>query len=264
LRSSPSIEPRSKPLSRILLLGGTSEASRLARALAGRRDVEAVLSLAGRTSAPPPQPLPMRIGGFGGVDGLVSHLQEARIDILVDATHPFATQISYNAREAARRVGCALVAVSRPAWSPQRGDRWREVASMAEAAAALGSRPRRVFLTVGSLQLNAFRQLAHQHHYLVRTIDPVSRQSFPHADFIEAKGPFAPDAEEKLMRDHRIELLVTKNSGGQAAVAKLTAARRLGLDVILVARPAPHCDGGSVEDALARIDAHVAAVPRGV
>jgi precorrin-6A/cobalt-precorrin-6A reductase len=244
---------------RVLVLGGTSEATRLSHALADHPGIEAMLSLAGRTANPPAQTLPTRIGGFGGVDGLASHLRAERIDMLVDATHPFATTISHNAREAARRAGCRLVVVSRAAWSPAPGDRWQEVASMDEAAHALRPDQRRVFLTIGSQQLDAFRTVAAQHHFLIRTIEPVARRDFPHATFIEAKGPFDADEEEALMRDHRIDVLVTKNSGGGAAVAKLVAARRLGLPVILVARPAGESDGGSVDEALTAIDAYVAA-----
>jgi precorrin-6A/cobalt-precorrin-6A reductase len=265
LDPSPSARPRPPAApTRVLILGGTSEATRLARALAAHTNVEATLSLAGRTATPPGQPLPTRIGGFGGVDGLVAFLRAERIDILVDATHPFAMQISQNARGAAHRAGCRLITVSRVAWSPQPGDRWQEVATMDAAAAALGVEHRRIFLTIGSLQLDAFRAVANRHYFLVRTIDPVSRHGFADASFIEAKGPFEADAEERLMRDQRIDVLVSKNSGGDAAVAKLTAARRLGLPVILVTRPGDDGDAGSVEQALAAIEAHGPSMPRGV
>lgn len=227
----------------------------LAHALAGRAEVDAVLSLAGRTGAPMAQPLPMRVGGFGGVDGLSRYLSRERIDLLVDATHPFAAQISQHARVAAKRTGCRLIVVGRPPWRPQAGDDWREVEDMAAAATALGELPRRVFLTVGRLQLAAFAARP-RHHYLVRTIDPAAPGHLRDATFIEARGPFDAEAETRLLRDHRIDMLVTKNSGGDAAGAKLEAARRLGLPVVLVRRPDAGGPTMSVEEAVAAIVAH--------
>ena len=250
---------------RVLILGGSSEATALVAALAGSA-AAVVLSLAGRTGAPVPQPVATRVGGFGGVAGLVAHLRAARIDVLVDATHPFAAQMSRHAREAAAVAGCRLLAVTRPAWVPQPGDDWREVATMAEAAAALGAAPRRAFLTVGRLQLAAFAA-APQHHYLVRSIDPVAPgHGLAQARFVAARGPFAAAAEERLMREHGTEVLVTKNSGGDASAAKLVAARRLGLSVILVARPLAAGVPLGVEQAVAAIAAHRVTAPdeRGV
>lgn len=247
----------------MLILGGTSEATALAQALARRGDVAATLSFAGRTVSMPAQPLPVRVGGFGGVEGLARYLVTEGVDILVDATHPFATQMSAQAREAAQRVGRLMVQVSRPAWQPQPGDVWREVATMEEAAAAIGAAPRRVFLTIGSLQLAAFAA-APQHFYLVRTIDAVAAHGLAQASFITARGPFDVEAEARLMREHRIEVLVTKNSGAAAAAAKLEAARSLGVPVVMVRRPADDGAAKTVEAALAAIDAHRAGVPRGV
>ncbi|VVB45114.1 Precorrin-6A reductase [Beijerinckiaceae bacterium RH AL1] len=243
------------------MLGGTSEATALAEILARRPEIEATLSLAGRTSAPAAQALPTRVGGFGGAAGLAAHIAAHRVAVLVDATHPFATAISRNAREAAATAGIPLVAVGRPPWRPQAGDDWREVADVAAAAAALGAAPRRVFLTIGRQQLAAFAG-APQHHYLVRSVDPVDAQLLPDARWIEARGPFDADAEEALMRAEGIEVLVTKNSGGTATAAKLAAARRLGLPVILVRRPTDEATLG-VEDAMTAIDAHLSAL-RGV
>ena len=220
------------------------------------------MSLAGRTAAPAPQALPTRVGGFGGVDGLVAHIAAHRIAVLVDATHPFAAAISRNAREAASRAGIPLVAVGRPPWRPQAGDDWREVADVAAAAAALGSAPRRVFLTIGRQQLGAFAG-APQHHYLVRTVDPVDAQLLPDARWIEARGPFDANAEMALMRGEGIEILVTKNSGGDATSGKLESARRLALPVIMVRRPDAEAEALGVEDAMAVIDAHLSAL-RGV
>lgn len=222
---------------RVLILGGSTEASALAAALAGRADVAATLSLAGRVREPAPQPLPVRVGGFGGIEGLAAYLRDQDIHVLVDATHPFAATMSANAREAACLAGVPLLDAGRGGWLPEPGDRWTEVATMADAARALGAAPRHVFLTVGRLQLAAFAA-APQHHYLVRSIDPVGPEhGLADACFVSARGPFAIDDECRLMREHRIDVLVTKNSGGKASVAKIAAARRLGLPVVLVRPP---------------------------
>ena len=214
------------------------------------------MSLAGRTAAPAPQPLPTRIGGFGGVDGLAAYLERERIDVLVDATHPFAQAISRNARAAASRAGRPLIVVGRQPWRPAPGDDWREVADVAAAVAALGAPSRRVFLTIGRLQLDAFAR-APQHRYLVRTIDRADAAFLPDAKWLEARAPFDAAAEEALMREHDIEVLVTKNSGGDATAGKLEAARMIGLPVILVRRPETYGDQLDVAGALAAIEAHL-------
>ena len=249
-----------------MILGGSSEASALARALAGRSFVDAVLSLAGRTTAPVSLPLPVRIGGFGGIPGLVNYLRAEATDVMIDATHPFAEQMSVHARAAAAQTGIPLIRLTRLAWRAQDGDRWTEVADMRAAAEALGDIPRRVFLTVGRLQLAAFAS-APQHFYIVRTIDPVGPDhGLRMARFLEARGPFAVADEEHLMRDHDVEVLVTKNSGGMASAGKLEAARRLGLPVILVRQPA----GGlaamhDIAEVIAALEAHHRPpAPRGV
>jgi precorrin-6A/cobalt-precorrin-6A reductase len=246
---------------RILILGGTTQASQLARALAGRDDLSPILSLAGRTQNPLPVPIPSRSGGFGGVDGLVDYLRANGIDVLIDATHPFAAQMSAHAREATTKTGMPLLVFSRPAWTAGEGDQWTEVADMGAAVAALGDAPRRVFLTQGRLQLAAFAA-APQHFYLVRAIDaPAERALPPYRKFVSARGPFALEDELALMRDERIEILVSKNSGGDATSAKLLAARKLGVPVVLVARP-PTPDATevfSLDDVLRWIEAHRAA-----
>ena len=239
---------------RVLILGGSSEATALAQTLASRADIAAILSLAGRTVAPIVQPVPTRIGGFGGIDGLVSYLQAERIDLLIDATHPFAAQMARHARAAADLAACRFIKVSRPAWAAGAGDVWHEVASMPDAVAALGIAPRCVFLTVGSLQLAAFAQ-APQHHYLVRSIDPIGPgHDLADATFIEARGPFLVADEERLMGDYRIDVLVTKNSGGTAAMAKLAAARALKIPVVLVARARSQETSCTVAEAIAAIE----------
>ena len=221
---------------KLLILGGTGEATRLAELLAGRPDIEATISLAGRTSRPAALPLPTRIGGFGGADGLAAHLTAEGIDLLIDATHPFAERISANARAASRATGVPLLVLTRAPWTARPGDRWTEVASLDEAAAVLGPAPRRVLLTVGRLGLAAF-EAAPQHDYLIRSIDPPDGLDLPLARVILDRPPFDAEAEEKLMREEAVEVLVTKNSGGPATYGKIEAARRLALPVILVAPP---------------------------
>jgi precorrin-6A/cobalt-precorrin-6A reductase len=197
-----------------------------------------VLSLAGRTAAPEKPPIPHRIGGFGGITGFSDYLAAERINAVVDATHPFAAQMSRHAAEACRARGLPLAGFTRPPWHPGAGDNWIEVSDMAAAVAALGSAPRRVFLTVGRLSLPAFAE-APQHRYVIRTIDvPDGLDRLPNHRLIQARGPFDATAEEELMRREVVEVLVTKNSGGAATYGKVEAARRLGLPVIVVQRPA--------------------------
>jgi precorrin-6A/cobalt-precorrin-6A reductase len=243
----------------ILIIGGTSEATALAAALGGR----AMLSLAGRTRAPLLPDGPHRIGGFGGAAGLARFLKHDGFAVLVDATHPFAARISANALLAARAAGVALLAIRRPEWRPGAGDRWTEVADMAAAAAALGATPRRVFLTVGRQDLAPFAA-APWHHYLVRSVDPPDPAVLPPgAVAIAARGPFGIEEERRLLADHAIDLLVTKNSGAAATAAKLAAARALRLGVVMVARPAlpegaPDAAVADVPAALAWLRHHAA------
>ncbi|WP_159999188.1 cobalt-precorrin-6A reductase [Roseomonas sp. 18066] len=222
---------------RVLLLGGTTEGAALARALADDARFQATLSLAGVTRAPRPQPLPTRIGGFGGVEGLAAYLRDERIEALLDATHPFAAQMTRNAAAAAG--GLPLLRLDRPAWRAQPGDDWHEFPDMPALVESLGETPRRIFLTIGRKELAPF-QAAPWHHYVVRSVDPPPPGLLPpHATLITATGPFALDDELALLRGHRIALVATKNSGGAATEAKLQAARRLGLPMRLLARPLP-------------------------
>jgi precorrin-6A/cobalt-precorrin-6A reductase len=219
----------------ILILGGTSEAAALARLLAASPRIKAMLSLAGRTQNPVPPPIPYRIGGFGGVEGLCAFMAENAVTALVDATHPFAERISANAVEAARLSAIPLLALRRPGWRAEPGDRWTEVADAHAAAAALGQKPRRVFLTTGRLELPAFLAPP-RHFYLVRSVDAPDRMP-PRSRLVLARGPFAEEDELALMREERIDIVVTKNSGGNATYGKIVAARKLGLPVILLRRP---------------------------
>ncbi len=243
---------------RLLILGGTTEATALAKRIVDRRDLQPVLSFAGRTRNPLPPPIPFRVGGFGGVDGLETYLIERRVGAVIDATHPFAVQISRNAVAACRKVGVPIAGFTRLPWRQQNDDRWTKVADMAGAVRALGDRPRRVFLTIGGVQLAAFGQASH-HCFVVRTIDrPEGLSALTFHRLILARGPFSVEDEIALMRDERIDTLVTKNSGGSAIEAKIKAARALGIEVIIVDRPAPeeYAAFHSTDDVLAWIEAH--------
>lgn len=241
---------------RILILGGTAEARDLAGRLADRSDLAVTLSLAGRTLDPAPQPVPVRAGGFGGVEGLAAYLGEHTIDLLIDATHPFAKQISANARAASEATGTALLRLERLGWDEADGDRWTRVDSVAEAVTALGDDPRRVFLAIGRQEAKAF-DAAPQHHYLVRSVDPVDPPlAAPDVDYLLARGPFSVEAEVELLRAHRIDVIVSKNSGGEATEGKIVAARILGLPIVLIERAAT-VDGhrtDTVEDAVRLAD----------
>ncbi len=242
---------------KILLLGGTTEAAALARLLASDGRFDATLSLAGRTKEPAAVPLKTRVGGFGGVAGLASYLSEKRIDVLVDATHPYAAQMSRNAVEASTMSVVALLSLRRPPWPRQAGDRWVEVPDAEAAALAIGPEPRRVFLAMGRQELHAFAR-APQHDYLIRSVDHPGRLPLPRAEVITARGPFDATAEEALLREHGIEILVSKNSGGSATYGKIEAARRLALPVIMLARPElPFVESlASAEAALTWLAAH--------
>jgi precorrin-6A/cobalt-precorrin-6A reductase len=245
---------------RILILGGTAEARGLAKRLAGRSDLAVTLSLAGRTAAPALQPVPVRIGGFGGAGGLADYLSAERIDALIDATHPYAAVISANAARAAKSTGVPLLALRRPPWVPVTGDCWIEVADIPAAVAALGEAPRRVFLALGRKELSPFAA-APQHHYLVRSVDPVDPPlAVPHASYVTARGPFAEADERALLGAHGIELVVAKNSGGVGTYGKIAAARSLGVPVIMPSRPPlpPVAAVESIDDVLAWLD-HVRA-----
>ncbi|WP_267394073.1 cobalt-precorrin-6A reductase [Sphingomonas sp. GC_Shp_1] len=221
----------------ILVLGGTTEASALATLLAARGDA-AVLSYAGRVASPKPQLIATRVGGFGGIDGLVSYIRERGITHLVDATHPFAAQMSAHAAAAAAQTGIALIALTRPAWTPQAGDAWHHVADLDAAVAALDGAPRRVMLALGRMHVDAFAAQP-QHHYLLRFVDGGGDAvPLPPHDLVIDRGPFDVAGDTRLMREHRIDLVVCKNAGGSGAAAKLGAARALGLPVIMIDRPA--------------------------
>ncbi len=222
---------------RVLILGGTADANRLVAEIAGNSRIDAVLSYAGRTENPTPPPITWRVGGFGGVDGLVDYLRAENIARVIDATHPFAARMSANAVAACALADVPLLALERAPWQRASGDRWLEVDSIVAAAEALGAAPRRVFLGIGRQYLDVFA--AHpQHHYLVRLVDR-PRASLPlrEADVIVARGPFALAGDRAMLMEHRIDIVVARNAGGDASYAKIEAARALGLPVVMVRRP---------------------------
>jgi len=225
----------------LLILGGTAEAAALAHAaIEGFGDRLAVTtSLAGRTEQPGPLPGAVRIGGFGGAAGLKSFIDAQAVDLLIDATHPFADQMARHAREAADAAAVPRLVLIRPAWRRHPLDRWIEVGDVAGAAAVVPRAGRRVFLTVGASELEAFAGLTDR-FFLVRMIDP-PRESPPLVDheLVLGRGPFTVAGERQLMRRHAIDALVAKASGGVATEAKIIAARELSLPVVMVRRPLP-------------------------
>jgi precorrin-6A/cobalt-precorrin-6A reductase len=222
--------------SHVLILGGTAEARELAAVLAVREGVRVTSSLAGRVARPGAVDGEVRVGGFGGAEGLAAWLREHRVDAVVDATHPFAETITRNAARAAAATGVPLVVLRRPGWRPGPGDRWHAVDSLAAAAELLPRLGRRVFLTTGRLGLAAFAHLD-ELHFLVRSVEPPEPPMPPDTRVVLARGPFTEADETELLRTHRVDVLVTKDSGGAATAAKLSAARRLGLPVVVVRRP---------------------------
>lgn len=199
--------------------------------------MEAVVSQAGRVAQPASQPLPLRIGGFGGVAGLRAYLRAEAISHVIDATHPFAAQMSRNAHAACQAEGLPLVALTRAPWVAQDGDVWQHVPDMAGAAQALGGAAQRVFLAVGRMHLADFATQP-QHHYLLRLVDPPKgAMPLPKTDCVIARGPFSIEGDLALLKRHKIQCVVSKNAGGTGAYAKIEAARRLGLPVIMIDRP---------------------------
>lgn len=224
-------------MTRVLLLGGTTEASLLARHLA-TEGIEAVFSYAGRTENPAPQPLPVRVGGFGGPEGLAAYLRTGRISHVIDATHPFAAGMSRNAIAACAATGIPLCAFERPRWAAGEGDEWTGVVDIDGAVAALPEEPARIFLAIGRQSLQPFAAKP-WHQYLLRLVDPPKgRLPLRDAEIVVARGPFDEAGDRALLKSRRITLIVAKNSGGTGARAKLDAARALGIPVVMIDRPA--------------------------
>jgi precorrin-6A/cobalt-precorrin-6A reductase len=221
---------------RVLILGGTSEANLLAAAAAAA-GLDAIYSYAGRTQVPVNQPLPTRIGGFGGAAGLADAIRQEGFTHVVDATHPFATEISRNAVAACAATATPLVALERQPWAKAPGDIWIEVADIASAVTALPEEPARVFLAIGRQHIAPFAARP-QHAYTLRFIDAAGGPlPLPDANLIVSRGPFTLAGELDMMRARRIEWIVARNSGGGGARAKIDAARELGLPVVMIKRP---------------------------
>ncbi len=221
---------------RVLILGGTTEASALAKLLAGDPRFEATLSFAGRTAVPQAQPIPTRVGGFGGADGLARYIEDQAIDAVIDATHPYAPRISANAVVACRRAGIELASLIRPAWKAEAGDKWQTAPTAVAAGLAIGKEPRRVFLALGRQELHFFAAIA-QHHYIARLIDPPQGARPHNLVVLQQRGPFDFDAELRLLKERKIDVIVSRNSGGSATYAKIEAARVLRLPMIMISRP---------------------------
>ena len=216
----------------VLVLGGTGEARRLAEALADTADVRVVTSLAGRVSSPHLPPGEVRIGGFDSVEGLTAWLRAEHVDAVVDATHPFAARITASAAAATSALGLPFLVLRRPGWREVDGDDWRWVDSVADAAALLPSVGARALITIGRQELAPFTRIGDM-WLLARSIE---QPNVPIRTVL-ARGPFTVESELALLREHRIDVLVTKDSGGDDA--KLVAARRLGVPVVIVRRPSP-------------------------
>ena len=251
---------------RVLVLGGTTEASALASLLAADPRFDATLSLAGRTSNPRPQPLTTRVGSLGGVEGLARWLRDEKADAVIDATHPYAAQMSTNAVAACTQAGLPLGSIVRPPWQRLEDDSWRIVPTAEAAAVALGKTPLRVFLSLGRQDLHAFAS-APQHRYVARTIEVPEQAALPpNLKILQARGPFDRDSEARLLVKEEIDIIVSKNSGGTATYAKIEAARELDLPVIMIARPdkpAGHVLG-SPEEAVAWLHGCAPGSRRGV
>jgi precorrin-6A/cobalt-precorrin-6A reductase len=222
-------------MTRALILGGTADASLLAAAIA-RAGIEAIYSYGGRTRAPADQPLPTRIGGFGGVSGLADYIRSEGITHVFDATHPFAAEMSRNAVAACAQTSTPLIALERAPWTRVPGDNWIEVADVSAAAAALPEAPARVFLGIGRQHIAPFAARP-QHSYTLRFVDPPEAPLPFAADVIVSRGPFTLEGELEMMRARGIASIVARNSGGDGARAKIDAARMLHLPVIMISRP---------------------------
>lgn len=221
---------------KILILGGTQEASELAKKAANLTSIEVKISLAGRTSQAAASKN-LRIGGFGGVTGLIEYLESEKIDLLIDATHPFAAKISQNAAIAAENLGIPRLMLIRQQWEAIQGDEWIEVENIKSAVEILPSLSKRVFLTIGRQEVTAFSQLENI-WFLMRSIEkPSSDIVLSKGLLLLERGPFDKDLEKQLLDKHNIDTVVSKNSGGDATYAKIIAARELGIKVVMVKRP---------------------------
>ena len=221
---------------RVLILGGTTDARGLAERLLGRADVDAVSSMAGRVASPRMPAGTVRVGGFAGATGLAQWIDAHGIQAVIDATHPFAATISWNAAAAAAASHVPLLTLRRKAWVPVEGDRWHDAASLQDAAQMLPELGHRHFLTIGRQGVSSFADVPGA-WFLVRSIDPPQEPTPPQMELLLDRGPYSLEAEMAVMRGHRVDTVITRNSGGQATAAKLAGARELGLPVVMVQRP---------------------------
>jgi precorrin-6A/cobalt-precorrin-6A reductase len=232
----PMMVNQGSAMMRALILGGTGDANQLAGTLL-RAGIDAVYSYAGRTRIPLGHALPTRIGGFGGVEGLAEFIRHENITHVIDATHPFAAEMSRNAVEACAATNIPLIALERAPWKKMHGDKWIDVPEINAAVAALPDRRVHVFLAIGRQHLAPFAAKP-QHAYTLRFVDsPDGRLPLPDAAVIISRGPFTFSGDRELMRERNIEWLVARNSGSAGARAKIDAARDLGIPVIMIARP---------------------------
>ncbi len=240
---------------KVLILGGTGEALALAQHLAGMPEISVITSLAGRTRTPTLPRGEVRVGGFGGAAGLSAYLKENAITLLINATHPFAATMSANAVAAHQETGVRLLRLLRPAWRKQPDDTWINAPSTKAAAAICRWLGKRVLLSVGSQEVAAFAALPRA-HFFVRMVDPPEAPlPLLSSEVIVSKGPFALADERRLLLEREIDLIVTKNSGGDATFAKIGAARELHLPVVMIDRPEIALHPGS--DVVETVDAAV-------
>ncbi len=221
------------PASKILILGGTAEASKLASALQAL-PVNTITSLAGRTANPVTINGAVRIGGFGGAEGLAAYLVAEQIDLVIDATHPFATRISQNAVIASQSANIQLIRLERPAWEKESCDTWIDVVSEAQAATMIPA-GERVFLALGRQHIEPFAD-RNDVHFVIRMIDPPEVALPKDCEIVLAK-PGNYEAEKQFLTERKIGLIVSRNSGGSISYAKIRAARDLALPVMMIARP---------------------------
>ncbi len=242
-------------MKKVLILGGTGDAVKLADQLVNIPEIEVISSLAGRTKKPSALVGQFRIGGFGGIEGLAKYLQENAIDFLIDATHPCAGQITINGAIASQIAQIPHLMLVRPQWEKLSGDNWIEVETVEASAQAIPDVIKRIFITSGRQQLEPFLQRSQTYPdtwYLMRSIDPPDIE-LPNSQVLLDRGPFSLEQERELLREFQIEAIVSKNSGGAATYAKVAAARELGIPIVMVQRPAmPEGDKvTSIEEAIA-------------
>ena len=220
----------------LLILGGTTEASALAQIIS-KTNINARLSYAGRVSRLRNSPIEKRVGGFGGVSGLLKYLKLEKITHVIDATHPFASQMSKNAIEACTLASIPLAALTRPPWQKEIGDKWINVPNIEAAVQYLEQPKKRVLLAIGRQNLPLFYAQP-QHNYVLRLVDPPERPlEFPDHSINISRGPFTIKNDTALFEKHKIELVVAKNSGGRGSYSKIEVARNLRVSVVMVERP---------------------------